>query len=741
MEKMKIKQEFETEHSDFTTERNEKKSEVDLKNFKKEFNTDVKCYKTTKSEPLEINTYENSISTNYTNCPNIWNNSGFNSEIDCKKEEIKEEKYDIKHEIKSECKVVLKRFNFKVKSEDFKGVSLPDEYRDLKPVKNEFFNSDRNFNRNDTNVQIKEEEVSEEYDIQHNSKSEKHNKCNANKTKFVPSIRKYNKIQGKIKRKYFRVTRSAHSKQNHICDLCKQTFVNEEILQAHLNFHIGKKPFCCTTCNQKFSWQFLLRRHTKEHSTEKQSEIDHTKVGLLSSSKNRKVSKRKPLRYDISDKPHNTKSQLEKHNRTHQPVSHCCKICKKEFQTKSKLRQHQRTHSENRPFKCDICDKGFKTKSHLKRHGETHSDECKYSCQVCNKSFKTKCSLTNHKIIHNKDLNYSCRICNKSFKSQVHLRAHVVIHTDECKYCCQICNKYFKTKRYLRQHKRTHKDRSDKYFCDECNTGFKCKSTFDRHCFVQHKNMFVCTYCTKSFKTKNMLKAHSKTHIQKCNICEKKFSSRHSLITHQRIHFDIKPYLCEVCNKRFISNSELKRHQSSHNKDNLRYVCEVCKKGFYDKSHFLRHQPVHEKKVHLCIHCKGRFKTEIKLKLHLQFSCLEIHPKPLPYQCNICKRIYVNSFALEQHLLAYKDQIHFCCDVCKLQFTSEVEFQTHKKTAHPPGGMYKCEICNKTFRREIGLTRHMKINPDLRVKKCDVCGKKFCSFIHLNLHVRSHLSQ
>ncbi|XP_023241017.1 zinc finger protein 99-like [Centruroides sculpturatus] len=627
---MKIKQELETEHSDCTTERNEKKFEIDLKNFKKEFNTNVKCYKTIKSEPLEINTYENLISENNTNGFNIWSNS----EIDCKKEEIKEEECDIKHGIKSECKVVLKKLKFEVKTEDCKRVHLPYKYEDLKLIKNEFIISDRNSNKNQTNVKIKEEEESEEYDIQHDSERQNDNKCNVNKSKFVPSIRKYNnKIQGKIKRKYLRVTLSCHSKQNHKCDLCKQTFVNKEILQAHLNFHIGKKPFSCTTCDQKFSWQFLLKRHMMKHITEKQRKMDRIKVRSLSLSKNQK-----PFRCDISDKLLNKKGQLERHNRTLQPVSHSCKICKKEFKTKSILRHHQLTHSEDRPFKCDICDKGFKTKYHLKRHRETHSDECKYSCQVCNKSFKTKCSLRNHIIIHNKDLNHSCQICNKRFKSEVHLRAHVAIHTDERKYCCQICNKNFKTKRNLKQHKRTHEDRSDKYFCDVCKTSFKCKSSVDRHRFVEHQNMFFCSYCSKSFKTKNSLKVHSKNHIQKCNICKKKFSSKHSLNHHQKIHFDIKPFVCEVCNRRFVSNSELKRHQSSHNKDNLPYVCEVCKKGFYTKSHLFRHRPVHKKEEHLCIHCKGRFKTEIKLKLHLQFSCSEIHPKRLPYQCNVCKR-------------------------------------------------------------------------------------------------------
>ncbi|XP_067119421.1 zinc finger protein 11-like [Centruroides vittatus] len=715
---MKIKVEPETEYSQFTFNRGDEKFEI-LKNCKKELNTDNKefCRKI-KSEPLDheytqINIYENSILTNNTNCSSCWSNSGYNSEIDYKKEEIKEEKCDIKQGIKSECKVVLKRLNFKVKTEDYQRVYLADQYEDLKPVKNEFFIPDRNSNRNNKNVQIKKKEESEQYDIEHNSKRQKENKCNANKTKFIPSIRKHNKIERKIKRKYFRAMRSSHSKQNHKCDLCKQTFVNKKILQTHLFFHIGKKPFNCTTCNQKFSWQFLLRRHLKEHNTEKQIEIDHKIHRLPSSSKNRKVSERKHFQCDICDKLLSSKGHLERHHRTLHQESYYCKICKKQFQTKPLFRRHQISHSEDRPFKCDICDKGYKTRYQLKRHGDTHSDECKYFCQVCNKSFKTK------------------RIFG----------AHVLIHNDEIKHCCQICNKYFKRKCSLRRHEKTHEDRSDKYFCEVCKKGFKRKSSVDRHHIAQHQNMFVCSYCSKPFKTKNMLKVHKKIHIQKCDICKKEFSCKLSLNLHRRIHFDMKPYICEVCNRRFISASALKRHQSSHNKDNLPYVCEVCKKRFNTKSHLLRHQPAHQRKEHFCSHCKRRFKTEIKLKLHLQFSCSEIHSKRLLYQCNICKQTYGNSFDLEQHLFAYNGQIHFRCDFCIRKFTSKVEFETHKKTAHPPGGRYECKICSKTFRTQTFLNRHMKMNTDLSVMKCDVCGKKFCSFKGLKYHARSHFSQ
>ncbi|XP_067124367.1 uncharacterized protein [Centruroides vittatus] len=118
---MKIKKEFEAKYSDFTIEQNEEKFEVDSKNFKKEFNTDVKCYKTIKSEPLEINIKGKSIFTNNTNGSTIWCHSGYKIEREIKKEEVKEN-YDVKYGIKSECRVVLKKLKIEVKTEDYKEI-------------------------------------------------------------------------------------------------------------------------------------------------------------------------------------------------------------------------------------------------------------------------------------------------------------------------------------------------------------------------------------------------------------------------------------------------------------------------------------------------------------------------------------------------------------------------------------------------------------------------------------------
>ncbi|XP_023239211.1 zinc finger protein 883-like [Centruroides sculpturatus] len=656
----------------------------------------------------------------------------------CKKEKIKEENCDIIHSIKSECKVVLKRLNFKVKAEDCNGAYLVDEYEDLKPVKNEFFTLDENFHRNELNIQIKQEDQTKQYDNLHNSNTEKRYKKNIKKTKYVASVRKCNQVQKKIKRKYIRIMLASHSKQKFTCDLCKQTFINKGILKAHLLFHIGKKPFRCLTCNQKFSWQFLLRRHVREHNTENQIEIDNRKVRTKSSPKNRKKSNtgRKRLQCDICNQRAWSKDRLERHMRKHIP--HRCKICNKEFKFECRLRTHEEVHSENRPFKCDICNKCYKTKKCLKIHYEIHSERRDYSCEICNKRFKTKRSLAHHKVIHSNEFNYSCEVCKKRFKRSADFKNHVDLHTNEYKYSCDICNKKFKIKRYLIRHQYYHIDRN-KYVCDICKTGFKHKYLLVTHRFVKHEDMFVCKYCTAPFRTENMLKAHLKNHIEKCNVCNKEFKDKRCFILHQKSHYEVKPFLCETCNRGFRTKYLLKCHESYHNQDNYRHVCEVCEKGFDNKTNFLKHQLIHAEKPYPCINCKRKFETESELKYHLKFICTKIHPKQSPYQCNICKETYINAHDLERHLNTYNYEMHFCCDICRKKFTRKVEFESHRKTAHPSRGKHRCNICKKTFKSEDRLKRHVELITDTSVKKCDICNKKFCTNLARSVHVRSHL--
>ncbi|XP_023236109.1 oocyte zinc finger protein XlCOF6-like [Centruroides sculpturatus] len=624
---MEKKEELDTKDFDFTFGQSKENFAVVLKNCKKELNTEDKkfCVKI-KSEPLEygndnnteINTYENS--RNNTNSFNHLNNSGYTSEIDIKKEEVKEN-YDIKYGIKSECKVVLKKLKFEVKREDCKEVvHLPDEKLNIKrepistkntngstiwthsdykiekgkrlnafntmkvfvviriiqckvvlkklkievktedrkevvhlpdddgnvlPVNNEYFTSNENFIKNEMNIKIEEEEEIKKYDIQRNSEIIKQFKCNFKTKSYVTCSRKWNKIHGKIKRKYFKFTFSSHSKQQFTCELCKQTFTNKRILETHLFCHIKKKPFCCTTCNERFLWQFLLRRHMKEHQTGNKNEISHMNLRLQPSGNRVKTSRRNGKNFNLQMKNdicgkrvRYGKSRLEKHERIYKV--HACKICGKEFKwkryflrhkarhsedrpiksdicnknskRKKKLKRHKKTYTEERPFKCDICNKGFNQKTHLKRHHLTHSEERTFKCDICNKGFKWKGQLKSHHLTHSEERLFKCDICNRGFNQKVHLESHHLTHSEERPFKCDICNKGFNLKGQLKSHYLTHSEERP-FKCDICNRGFNRKETLKSHQVTHSKECFFkCDICNMSFKWKMQVKRHYETH-------------------------------------------------------------------------------------------------------------------------------------------------------------------------------------------------------------------------------------
>ncbi|XP_023239083.1 zinc finger and BTB domain-containing protein 14-like [Centruroides sculpturatus] len=349
----------------------------------------------------KINIKREPIPTNNTNGSTIWSHSGYKIERDIKKEEIKEN-CDVKHGIKSECKLDFKKLKIEVKTEDYKEVfHLPDDDENVLPVNNEYFTPNENFNKNETNIKIEQEEEIKKYNIQQNSEIEKQFKYNIKTKSYLTSSRKCNKIHDKIKRKYFKVMIASDSKQEFMCELCKQTFTNKRILETHLFCHIRKKPFCCTSCNEKFLWQFLLRRHMKEHKTGNENEISHMNLRLQLSGNRVKL-------FSRNDKVHACKISGKEYKYEDRPIK--SDIYNKNFKRKKQLKSYKKTYSEKRPFKCDICNKGFKSKLHLKSHHLKHSEERTFKCDICNKGFKWKGQLKSHHLTHSEERTFKCDI-------------------------------------------------------------------------------------------------------------------------------------------------------------------------------------------------------------------------------------------------------------------------------------------------------------------------------------------
>ncbi|OIW35167.1 hypothetical protein CONLIGDRAFT_665807 [Coniochaeta ligniaria NRRL 30616] len=133
----------------------------------------------------------------------------------------------------------------------------------------------------------------------------------------------------------------------------KEGFPQRSKIERHMHTHIGRKPFECKSCGQRFSAQQALTQHMLIHSDEK------------------------PLRCDWEG-------------------------CGKTFRQQSALTMHRRIHTGDKPLKCPVCGKAFSESSNLSKHKRIHETKGRFSCQEpgCSRSFHRLDQLRRHMKLH-----------------------------------------------------------------------------------------------------------------------------------------------------------------------------------------------------------------------------------------------------------------------------------------------------------------------------------------------------
>nr|CAD7571124.1 unnamed protein product [Timema californicum] len=212
----------------------------------------------------------------------------------------------------------------------------------------------------------------------------------------------------------FRVHKRMHYPQAKLwtCETCGKRYSSRNLLDEHINVHLGVRPYKCRSCGKDFASKYTYKAHTKTHEE-------------------------RPRPFSCGDcgKTFLSAQNLQQHERTHNGLrNYVCDQCGKAFGTARNLEVHSVVHSGYKPFICRTCGKAFARKAEIRDHERTHTGEKPYQCEFCGATFSQRSNLQSHK----RATHYQCLVCGAGFmrkpllynhmQSQGHLNDTIVVN-------------------------------------------------------------------------------------------------------------------------------------------------------------------------------------------------------------------------------------------------------------------------------------------------------------------------
>ncbi|XP_064096486.1 zinc finger protein 62-like [Macrobrachium nipponense] len=195
-------------------------------------------------------------------------------------------------------------------------------------------------------------------------------------------------------------------------------------------------------------------------------------------------------------------------------------------------------------------------------------------------------------------------------------------------------------------------------------------------------------------------------------------------------------FQCSVCEVMFLSRAELNSHLAGHKLENfsdgeLKVACGELKNVEKVNSTSRGSEKCKFQVSSLfCIPCNKKFDKRKKY-----FDHMRLH-RSKKYKCKVCdKKFRANSY-LRKHM-----QVHsrpFSCIKCNKSFKSDYVLELHE-ALHSEARPYKCSKCGSAFRNKISLNLHNFDHMTNNTFTCEVCKNMFENSHLLNLHMKTHL--